>query len=78
MKKYSIHFILHECSKFWCQWDKKEINTFIQQLCIKLIKSDSKDICNIKKKYIQFLLNQRILEKNHHGFKKNIKQHKEL
>ncbi len=30
-------------------WVSNEINTFIQQGCIKMIKRDSKDICNVTK-----------------------------
>ncbi len=40
-----------------------ENNTFIQQGCIKLIESDSKDIYNfIKDKYFEFSIHQRILK----------------
>ncbi len=42
-------FYIYYCSKVWGQLDFiffKEINTSIQQICIKLIKSDSKDIYN--------------------------------
>ena len=48
----------------------KEINTFIQQGCIKSIKSDSKDIYNVTKDYIsnkccsfELSIHQRILKK---------------
>ncbi len=45
---------MHYCSKVWGQWDLfKEINTFIQQGCIELIKRGSyvinNDIKNILK-----------------------------
>ncbi len=57
-----IYSFNHYSSKVWNQ--DKEINTFIQQGVIKLIKSDSKDIYIVvwyKKKY--------------HGFCTNINQH---
>ncbi len=64
--KIIIYFISKFCSKFWGQWDLffKEINTFIQQWCIKVIKSDSKDIYNITKKKIYMMLFYAIKSKN--------------
>ncbi len=54
-----ISFQIHNRAKVWGQEDSflKEINTFIQQGCIKLIKRDSKDICNGTKRftYIKFI-----------------------
>ncbi len=48
-----------------------KINTFIQQGCIKLIKSESKDFYNVTKDYIsnkccsfELSISQRILEEN--------------
>ncbi len=41
---YVLKTMINYHSNFW---GKKEINTFIQQRCIKLIQSDSKDIYNV-------------------------------
>jgi len=63
------------------------MNTYIQQGCIKLIKSDTKAFYIVAiNKYIfdkcscfEFSVHQRILKKMHHGYKKmyhmNIEQH---
>ncbi len=59
----------------------KEINTFIQQRCINLIKSDSKDIYCITKEFyykkscsFEFSIHQKILKKKkiQHSLHKNI------
>ncbi len=44
-------FILerNEWMNEWKEWMKKEMNTFIQQGCIKIIKSGSIDIYNVTK-----------------------------
>ncbi len=55
----------------------KENNYFIQQGCIKLIKSDSKDILMLQKisnKCCSNFLFIKNPEKKHQGFHKNIKQ----
>ena len=73
--------IIHYRSKVWGQeeclllffWKQiKEINTFIQQGCIKSIKSDSKDIYNVTKDYIsnkccsfELSIHQRILKRKY-------------
>ncbi len=61
----------------------KEINAFIQQGCIKMFESDSKDIYNIRKDYFsskccsfELSIHLWILKnKMHHGFHKYMKQH---
>ncbi len=46
-KNVLVKIYVHYCTKVWEQnIFFKEINIFIQQECIKLIKSDSKDIYN--------------------------------
>ncbi len=54
--------------RFWVSYIFffKEINSFIQQGCIKLIKCDSKDICSLTKDfytavYFNFYIHQTIL-----------------
>ncbi len=63
------YFSLQYHMNVWGKKDKIKINTFIQQGCIKLIKSDSKDIYNVS-------IHLWILEnKMYHCFHKNIGQH---
>jgi len=47
---FSLNILMALPFKVWGTHLKKEINTFIQQECIKLIKSKNKDISMIKKK----------------------------
>ncbi len=50
---------VHYHSKVWGQLDLKEIHTFIQQGCIKLAESNSKDINNVTKiQYPQIIYKQ--------------------
>ncbi len=78
--KYTCCIYLH-CSKVWEIMFLKEMNTFIQQGCIKLIKRDSKDI-HIVIQYFCFksmllfwtLYSSKNPEKSH-SFHKNMKQH---
>ncbi len=45
--KFHLYVYLPYCLKGWDQYFFKESNAFIQQVCIKLIKSHSKDIYNV-------------------------------
>ncbi len=57
---------------------KNDINIFIQQGCINLIKSDSKYIYNVTKDYIQInavfelYIQQNVQKRMYHGFHKNV------
>ncbi len=54
----------------------KEINTFIKQGCIKLIKSDSKNIYDVAKDFHKKKKNyKKNPEKMHQSLHKNISQH---
>ncbi len=52
-------YILHYCSKYWVF---EEITTFIQQGCIRLIKSDSKDVYKVSKGSLILSIHQKIMK----------------